>query len=63
MKKLTLWFVAAIVAVTFSGQAFAQVSAPMTSEKMLLKQGVKMDKKHGVKMDRKSGVWMEKKDQ
>ena len=61
MKKLTLWFVAAIVAVTFSGQSFAQ--APMTSEKMLLKQGVKMDKKHGVRMDKKSGVRMEKKAQ
>ena len=63
MKKLTLWFVAAIVAVTFSGQSFAQVPAPMTSEKMLLKQGVKMDKKHGIRMDKKSGVRMDKKAQ
>jgi hypothetical protein len=62
MKKLTLWLVAAIVAVTFSGQSFAQAQPLMTSQK-LVKQGVKMDKKHGVTMSKKQGIKMEKKAQ
>ncbi len=44
---------AAIVAVTFSSQSFAQTPALMTSEKMV-KQGVKLDKKTGVKMEKKA---------
>jgi hypothetical protein len=62
MKQLTLWVVAAIVAVTFGGQFFAQAPAPMTPVKMV-KQGVRMDKKTGVKLDKKTGVKMEKKAQ
>jgi hypothetical protein len=62
MKKLTLWLVAAIVAVTFSGQSFAQAQALMTPEK-LVKQGVKMSKKQGITMSKKQGITMEKKAQ
>lgn len=57
MKKFTLWLVAAIVAVTFSGQSFAQTPAvapaPMTSGK-IVKQGVTMNKKQRVKMEKKA---------
>jgi hypothetical protein len=66
MKKFTLWLVAAIVAVTLTGQSFAETPAlapvPMTPGRTV-KQGVKMGKRQGVTMNKKAGVAMAKKAQ